>query len=203
MGTMLTRDYFGTADAAGTVLFDREVLQTPERIDIGARVFKASVFNRGDNEVSVLLRGDLGGATLTVSGSAGTFILSWNNDNTTALAYNADAATIQAALRQLTGGGAIAVTGTNPYTITGLGTAKLTAQGTGGCTATATETPSWTVVAYTNSGESPTYIAPKSVGWIAGAVRGRHARVQAVASTQSGESDVVLRIWDESGALLR
>jgi hypothetical protein len=65
----------------------------------------------------------------TVTATGGTYTLTWPNgengpETTTALAYNAAAATIQAALRALPGIGStgVTVTGTGPYTITFGGT---------------------------------------------------------------------------------
>lgn len=65
--------------------------------------------------------------TVTLTGATGgTFLLYWRNLPTTALAYNATAATVQTALQLLTliGGGNVLVTGSagGPYTVTWAGT---------------------------------------------------------------------------------
>lgn len=64
--------------------------------------------------------------TVTLTGATGgTFLLYWRNLPTTALAYNATAATVQTALQLLTliGGGNVLVTGSagGPYTVTWAG----------------------------------------------------------------------------------
>jgi hypothetical protein len=58
--------------------------------------------------------------TLTITATGGTYKLSYDGYTTPALAYNALAATIQAALRALpsVGGAYVTVTGTGPWTIT-------------------------------------------------------------------------------------
>lgn len=73
--------------------------------------------------------------TLTISGSptGGTYTLTYDGKTTTGIAYNANAATIKAALVALNDGyvsGDFTVTGTGPFSITTPG-ATLTASGTG------------------------------------------------------------------------
>lgn len=60
--------------------------------------------------------------TLTITGTptGGTYKLRWNGQETSALAYNADAAAIDAALEALSniGAGDVSVSGTGPFTVT-------------------------------------------------------------------------------------
>lgn len=111
--------------------------------------------------------------TLTIGGSptGGTFtIVTTDGLSTGNLAYNANAATIQAALDALIGAGNVAVTGTGPFTFTfggeygnrNVGLLTTTAALTGGSSPTATIAkttpgsagPTGTAVAYADGGSS-------------------------------------------------
>ena len=89
---------------------------------------------------------------LTVSGSAGTYTLTFRGQTTSALAYNANASAIQTALQALStvGSGNATVTGTGPFNISLAGYRTMiditTNGGTGGATAAVTGGPTWVVL---------------------------------------------------------
>jgi hypothetical protein len=88
--------------------------------------------------------------TLTITATGGTYYLSYDGVKTVALAYDANAAAIQAALETIVGSGNITVGGTGPWTLTGSGTLAdtdlkpvipVTAPLTGGTATVTTTTP--------------------------------------------------------------
>lgn len=118
-------------------------------IDLGAKAGSSNPVVAeypGTNEVQ----------TLTITATGGTYTLSFGGQTTTAIAYNANAAAIQAALAALStlsGSGDVVVAGAGPFTITfggryaGINTAAVTvATGslTGGTATIATTTPGGT-----------------------------------------------------------
>jgi hypothetical protein len=70
-------------------------------------------------EFTTVLRNEV--QTLTINNTGGTYRLGVNGRFTTALAHNANAATIQAAMNALIGAGNVTVGGTGPFTFTFIG----------------------------------------------------------------------------------
>lgn len=87
-----------------------------DSLDYGAKVF-ASATDGGLTATSPAANEK---DTVTISGTptGGTFTIGVDGVDTTALAYNANAATVQAALEVVVGSGNVVVSGTAPYTLT-------------------------------------------------------------------------------------
>jgi hypothetical protein len=95
--------------------------------------------------------------TITVAATAGTFTISFMGATTTALAYNASAATVQAALTALgsIGAGNVTVTGTYVVTFTGtMATTPVPAFTVDGSALTGTVTVAQTVVGISGAGQN-------------------------------------------------
>lgn len=113
--------------------------------------------------------------TLTVSGSSGTYRLGVGSQRTSALAYNADATAIQAALRALSNIGSPNVTvsgGGSPFTITMAGTHVKTAFGP--IEVRVNSTNGTVSIAETTPGVTATHRTAPYGAWLVDSTTGNH-----------------------------